>query len=208
MKLWKRNAIVVVIVLFVGMAVYLNWSYGQSANVDVNAEASGKLLGEAALVNSSSKGGGESKAQQESKTPEAGKTQDGDQEQAQGTTTDSGTGYFASARLNRQQARDSALEILQQAAADAMADQAVIDQANASIQTLADNTLAEAQVENLVTAKGYADCVCYINENSASVVVATTETGLTDADTARIAEIVMDETGLAVSQIKIIETEP
>lgn len=205
MKLWKRNAIVVVIVLFVGMAVYLNWSYGQSANVDANAEASGKLLGEAALVNSSSKSGEEAKSQDE-KSQEENKTQDGTK--TQGTATGSGTGYFASARLNRQQARDSALEILQQAAADAMADQAVIDQANASIQTLADNTLAEAQVENLVTAKGYSDCVCYINENSASVVVAATETGLTDADTARIAEIVMDETGLAASQIKIIETEP
>ena len=31
---------------------------------------------------------------------------------------------------------------------------------------------------------------------------------LTDADTARIAEIVMDETDLSVGQIKIIETKP
>ena len=122
--------------------------------------------------------------------------------------TTSTTGYFASARLNRQQARDSALEILQQAAADAMADQSVIDEANTSIQTLANNTLSEAQIENLVTAKGYSDCVCYINENSASVVVAATESGLTEADTAKIAEIVKEETGLSASQIKIIEAEP
>ena len=63
-------------------------------------------------------------------------------------------------------------------------------------------------MENLVIAKGYSDCICYINENSASVVVAATETGLTDSDTARIAEIVMDETDLSVGQIKIIETNP
>ena len=200
MKLWKRNAIVVIIVLFVGMAVYLNWSYGQSVEGDAGAAASGKLLGEAALVNGETDGAPDAETAV-SGQPEADKTDSGGQ-------ADTSTGYFATARLNRQQARDSALEILQQAAADAMADQTVIDEANASIQQLADFTLAEAQVENLVTAKGYADCVCYINENSASVVVSATEAGLTDADTARIAEIVMGETDLAVSQIKIIETDP
>ena len=200
MKLWKRNAIVVVIVLFVGAAVYLNWSYGQNAaEAGADAVTSGKLLGEAALVSGTSGTDGAQGADED-----AQESQDG----SAGTGTASATGYFATARLNRQQARDSALEILQQAAADAMADQTIIDEANASIQTLADNTLAEAQVENLVTAKGYSDCVCYINENSASVVVSATETGLTEADTARIAEIVMDETGLSASQIKIIETEP
>lgn len=89
-----------------------------------------------------------------------------------------------------------------------MAEQTVIDEANASIQKLAANTLAEAQVENLVTAKGYDDCVCYINDNSASVVVSATENGLTDADTARICEIVKEETGLSAAQITIIEAKP
>jgi len=196
MKLWKRNAIVVVIVLFVGMAVYLNWSYGQTTTIDEDSAATGKLLGEAALVSGKS-----AEAKTEEKSTDEGQKEDS-------AAKKNTTGYFASARLNRQQARDSALDILQEAAADAMANQTVIDEANASIQTLADFTLAEAQVENLVIAKGYTDCVCYINENSASVVVAATETGLTDSDTARIAEIVMGETGLSVGQIKIIETQP
>ena len=118
------------------------------------------------------------------------------------------TGYFATARLNRQQARDNALELLQEAAADDEAEQTVIDDANQSIQTMAAYTLSEAQVENLVVAKGYEDCICFINENSASVVVASTESGLTDTDIARIAEIVTEETGLSVSQVKIIEADP
>lgn len=194
MKIWKRNAVVVAIVLFVGAAVYLNWSYGQKSDAD--AAASGKLLGEAALVSGT---GDKEDGQTDGSTDEEG---------GASASPSSTTGYFASARLNRQQARDSALEILQQAAADAMADQSVIDDANSSIQTLANNTLAEAQIENLVTAKGYSDCVCYISDSSASVVVAATETGLTDADTAKIAEIVKEETGLSASQIKIIEAEP
>ena len=197
MKLWKRNAVVVIIVLFVGMAVYLNWSYGQTTETAPDAAASGKLLGEAALVSGSP--GAEEEVLGVEEAEGIG------QENVNG---DHSTGYFASARLNRQQARDSALEILQQAAEDALADQTIIDDANASIQTLADFTLSEAQVENLVIAKGYTDCVCCINENSASVVVAATENGLSETDVARIAEIVMDETGLSAERIKIIETEP
>ena len=196
MRLWKRNAVIVAIVLFVGAAVYLNWSYNQSgsanAGADEAAQNSAKILGQASLVN------GEE---------EDALLSDEDAQAEQGQTQ-TGTGYFATARLNRQQARDSALELLQEAAADEGAEQEAIDQANASIQTMADYTLSEAQVENLVVAKGYEDCICFINENSASVVVASTEDGLTDADVARIAEIVTEETGLSVSQIKIIEAAP
>ena len=211
MKLWKRNAIVVAIVAFVGAAVYLNWTYGQEQETVGAADPSpsGRVLGEAALVN------GEANASQKD-TDKAGDAQPSaspDQNGEDAAKTDAevqqeGTGYFSSARLNRQQARDSALSILQQAAEDAMAEQTVIDEANASIQKLAANTLAEAQVENLVTAKGYDDCVCYINDNSASVVVSATENGLTDADTARICEIVKEETGLSAAQITIIEAKP
>ena len=66
-------------------------------------------------------------------------------------------------------------------------------------------TIAEANIENLVTAKGYADCVAFLSEDSISVVVSNHGTALTDADTARISEIVQEETGLSASQIKIIE---
>ena len=77
-----------------------------------------------------------------------------------------------------------------------------------AIETMADTTVSEAQIENMVTAKGYADCVAFLGENSASVVVPATADGLTDADIARITEIVTGETGLSASQIHIIEAEP
>lgn len=212
MKLWKRNAIVVAIVAFVGAAVYLNWTYGQGKEAVGAADPSpsGRVLGEAALVSGEANAGPKDTEKTGDTQPSASPNQDG--EDAAKTDAEAqqpeGTGYFSSARLNRQQARDNALNILQQAAEDAMAAQPVIDEANASIQKLAANTLAEAQVENLVTAKGYDDCVCYINDNSASVVVSATENGLTDADTARICEIVKEETGLSAAQITIIEAKP
>lgn len=207
MSVWKRNAVVVAIVLFVGAAVYLNWSYGREAAAAGGGDGGGKLLGQAALVNGKdgkqagdggTAGDAQSSAQlNASADPSASPSAAGEQ-----------TGYFASARLNRQQARDSALELLQQAAADAGAQQDVIDEANASIQAMAALTMSEAQVENLVTAKGYGDCVCFINDNSASVVVSSTANGLSENDVAKIMEIVKEETGLSAGKIKVIETEP
>ena len=202
MSVWKRNAVVVAIVLFVGTAVYLNWSYSKEAAEDPNSEGSGKLLGQATLVNGENdKKDGNNPGVQASADPNPSESQP----QESGT---SNTGYFASARLNRQQARDSALELLRQAAADENAQQTVVDEANASIQAMAALTMSEAKVENLITAKGYGDCVCFINGNSASVVVSSTENGLNENDVAKIVEIVKEETGLAASKITVIETEP
>lgn len=211
MSVWKRNAVVVAIVLFVGAAVYLNWSYSrESADGGTGSGGGGKLLGQTTLVNGESgkKDDGAEAGITASQSPDA-QTSAGPSAQAsqapEGTVS---TGYFASARLNRQQARDSALELLQQAAGDENAQQAVVDEANASIQAMAALTMSEAKVENLVTAKGYGDCVCFINDNSASVVVSSTSDGLNETDIAKIAEIVMEETSLAFNKITIIEAEP
>ena len=193
MKLWKRNAVVAAIVLFVCAAVYLNWSYTQEETADT-----GKVLGEAALV-----GGQSTDPLLEGAEPSPSPT--ATDSAPAGGGEEEGSGYFANARLNRQQARDSALSLLQEAAADANASQTAVEEANAAIQTMADYTLSEANIENLVTAKGYQDCVAFLNENSISVVVDNSGAPLAEADIAKISEIVTEETGLTASQIKIIE---
>lgn len=207
MSVWKRNAVVVAIVLFVGAAVYLNWSYSKGTADGGKDGEGGKLLGQTTLVNGEE--GGKGTAGKPGETaPGAQASADPSASPSQEPGGTSSTGYFASARLNRQQARDSALELLQQAAADENAQQTMLDEANASIQAMAALTLSEANVENLVTAKGYGDCVCFINENSASVVVSSTADGLNETDIAKIAEIVMEETGLTPTKVTIIEAEP
>ena len=193
MKVWKRNAVVAAIVLFVCAAVYLNWSYqGQEGT------QTGKTLGEAALVSGQTSdpilGQNESTQPETTGSPAAGES-------------NSPSGYFASARLNRQQARDSALTILQEAAADENADDAIKEETAMAIQTIADDTVSEAQIENLVTAKGYSDCIAFISDGSVSVVVSTGGAELTEADVAKIMEIVTDETGFEADQIRIIPAE-
>ena len=191
---------VAAIALFVCAAVYLNWSYEQ--------EAAGKTLGESTLVGSedpllngtsgSSSSGTEGGSQTEGETQsEAGSSQTG------AASSD----YFSTARLNRQQSRDSALALLQDAAGED-ADQTLKDEANQTIQAMADYTVTEAQIENLVIAKGYADCVAFIGENALSLAVAAPEGGLTDTDTARIVDVVHQTTGFTADQVKIISVDP
>lgn len=186
MKLWKRNAVVAAIVLFVCVAVYLNWSY-EKESTDV-----GKTLGQAALV------GGNTDDPLLSTMTSAAPVE---------SAPASATGYFASARLNRQQARDSALSILRETMGSDSAEESAKLDAGEAIETLASTTVSEAQIENLVVAKGYADCVAFISDGGVSVVVSATEEGLQDADVARIVEIVTGETGVPASQVTIIEAQ-
>lgn len=122
------------------------------------------------------------------------------------TTVESGD-YFATARLTRQQARDSALSLLQEAVAEEGADEAVLSEAAESMQVMAAYTMAESQIENLVTAKGYADCVAFMSGDSISVVIASGESALTAADVAKITDIVINETGYSADRIKILESD-
>lgn len=191
-QLWKRNAVVVAIALFVCAAVYLNWNYEQEAQA-------GKTLGQSAMVGSET---GDPLVK--NVAGDGGSQQDGTGD----TETAAAAGdYFATARLNRQQARDSALSLLQDAAAREDADETVKTQVNDTIQTMADYTVTEAQIENLVVAKGYADCVAFIGEDSLSLAVSVPEGGLTEADTAKIVDVVNQTAGFTADQIKIIEVE-
>ena len=192
-QLWKRNMVVAAIAVFVCAAVYLNWNYEQEV---------GKTLGESAMVGKEDPlvSGGGSSAPGSDGSGQTGQS-DG------GGTASAGGSYFDTARLNRQQSRDSALALLQEAAGKESADQTLKDEANASIQTMADYTVTEAQIENLVIAKGYTDCVAFIGENALSLAVAAPEGSLTDADTARIVDVVNQTAGFSADQVKIIAVE-
>ena len=204
---WKRNAVVATVLLFVCAAVYLNWRYagdvGADAapagtqslsatqeNKDAAPEKDGgvttKVLGDAALV------GG---------VPTA---IDGGLADGRSAPTSS---YFDTARLSRQQSRDNALSLLREASAPDNVEQGALDDANRAIQTLAGYTMLEGQIENLVIAKGYADCVAFMGENSISVVVSAAEDGLQTEDVAKITDIVLSETQYQADQIKIMEAE-
>ena len=182
---WKRNTVVATLAVLVCAAVGLNWKYSQAPVEEPSAQETGtKILGEAALVSGSEE-------------QEAGETVSEEE-------VYTGSDYFASARLTRQQARDTALNLLQEAAAQEDASPTAADEAAEGIEVLAAYTLKEAQIENLVTAKGYQECVAFMGEDSVSVVVSSETGELTGEDVAKIKEITISETGYAASGIKIM----
>jgi len=195
---WKRSAVVATVLLFVCAAVYLNWRYAGNVAGDDPSDAqtaasdaakpadeggSTKVLGDATLV-----GGVPTVVDEQKAEPTSGS-------------------YFDTARLSRQQSRDNALSLLREASEQENVEQAALDEANRAIQTLAGYTMLESQVENLIIAKGYADCVAFMGENGVSIVVSAAEDGLQTEDVAKITDIVLSETDYTADQIKIMEAE-
>ena len=211
MNIWKRNVVAAAVVLFVCAAVYLNWQ-GTEATMGESSVPSGKTLGEAELVNSPARleleetdpadasGSADGSFAQDALAPEELRAR----EEALTAREDS---YFDSARLNREEARDSALSILRQTVQDPEADEQAVSAATDSIAAMASATLRESEIENLITAKGYTDCVAFIGDNSVSVVVASPRGDLTAEDVARVTDIVCGQTDVGAANVKVLQAE-
>ena len=180
MKKWKKNIMAAAVLVTVCAGIYLNWLYTEdqtAANLEDTLDAS-KILSEDTLVMS------------------------GDDYSYDTTTV---SDYFAAVRLSRQQARDSAVSLLQEAMA--YSQDAESTETNAQLEELVQVALCEAQIESLVIAKGYAECVAYISNEGISVAVATPEGGLQQEDVAVIADIVLTQSDFDMEDIHVVEVQ-
>ena len=155
MKNWKKNLIAAAVLLVVCAGIYMNWMYSNAQSVDnltdtLDAE---KVLSENGLI------------------------LDGQDVLVNGDSN-TVTDYFAAVRLSRQEARDSAVSLLQEAMA--YGDGAQTTASQEQLEQIVQTALCEAQIESLIIAKGYTDCVAYMNENGISVAVASPEGGMQD----------------------------
>ena len=121
--------------------------------------------------------------------------------------TTAGTEYFAEARLTRQVSRDEALELLQTAASSEAASQETIDSAMNAISKMAACSMQEAQIENLLLAKEFEDCVVYIGNDAVTVAVPAPMEGLSEEAVARITDVICTETEYGPEQLNIIEVK-
>lgn len=183
-----RPIILAACVAVVGLSVYADWNYSRkNASEDVggyiyNSAVSGdraKILGEATYVGGSSDG-----------------------EKASGDESDAG-GYFASASLERSRSRDETLELLQTVVDSSETMPDAKNKALEDMTAIASYMEAETNIETLVKAKGFEDCIAVIGEDSVNVVVKTA--GLLTYEVAQIREIVMNELDMPAENIKIIE---
>ena len=133
MKKTKRNIAIIVVLLFVCAAIYFNWSYNTQWG----------------------------KADAEMAAAEDAATAAGQAGEAAAASASASDDYFAKARLTRQQSRDEALSLLKSASTAEGASQATIDSAMSAISAMASDSMTETQIENLLLAKDFSECVVY-----------------------------------------------
>ena len=111
--------------------------------------------------------------------------------------------YFALAVINRERVRDEAIEMLKDVAGSDTTDVSAKNEAYVEMTRMASEIASEANVESLVKAKGFSECVAVISGEKANVIVESD--GLTINEVAQIKEIVYLECGVLPDNIKIIE---
>jgi len=184
MKIWKKNLVAAAVLVTVCAGIYVNWLYTENQNTadltdTIDAD---KIMSADMLV-----------------------MNDGTTLAVENAGSDTISDYFAAVRLSRQEARDSAVSLLQ----EAMAYSETSDQtaSNAQLEEIVQVALCEAQIESLVIAKGYSDCVAYISDEGISVAVATPEGGMQDTDVAVIADIVLSQSDFKIEDIHVVEVQ-
>ena len=179
MKIWKKNLVAAAVLVTVCAGIYVNWLYTEETMArDLTDTLDAELvMSDEALVL------GE------------------DLEASANTETD----YFAAVRLSRQQARDSAVNLLQEAMSYSDAGKSA--ESAMELDDIVQTALSEAQIESLVIAKGYRDCVAYMNNEGISVAVSAPEGGLQEADVAVIADIVMAQSDYLLDDIRVVEVQ-
>lgn len=186
MKKWKRNLIAAAVLALVCTGVYLNWLYTDTDAVELTSTLdSEKLMDDSLLVMAQNTDEQQVLAENIADAP---------QSQAD---------YFAQMRLSRQESRDAAVELLQETISYA-GENEDIEAASNQLQQLVSMSLSEAQIESLVVAKGYEDCVAYMTDENISVAVSGSA-ALEQNDIARITDIITEQTEYTMPQIRIID---
>lgn len=116
---------------------------------------------------------------------------------------ESTTSYFSVTQINRQRARDEAVEVYQMVVENEEALDDLKTEAVEGIARIADNIEAESNIETLVMAKGFSECVAVVSENFANIIVRSD--GLLPNQVVQIQEIVCEQTGILPDNVKIID---
>ena len=110
--------------------------------------------------------------------------------------------YFTATALSREQSRDEAIDVLKLVTESADSSEAAKAEAAAKISRIAVDIQNEINIETLVKAKGFEECVAVISDNSVSVIVKAESLQANEA--AQILAIAYETTGFPVENISII----
>ncbi len=175
-KVGKRNIAIACTVLVLGVAVLLNWVLFANNEPDEGYNGYEQPSGNIS-------------------TPS-------DQVPNTNTQLDETNTYFSATQVSRERARDETLEVLQAVVDNVDSSETAKEEALAGIAAIADEIQKEANIESLITAKGFDKCVAVLNGDSATIVVSADT--LQPADLAQINTIVYEQTGILPAGITII----
>lgn len=199
-----RRATAITLAAALVVAVYLNWQYARtgvslnedavnvSAAVETQAEPTAEivtdgLMTEAEAVSSAGKNYGEA--------------------QLVSVANDSGAKFFEEARLKRQKAHDAALDTIQKtlksSGLSAEEKKTYAQELTGNLEDLH----AENEIETLVKAKGFADCLCFLQSGRADLTVMTAGDALTAAQVAQIRDIVLSKSSVTAQNITVVEVK-
>lgn len=182
MVIGKKQIILSALVLALSIAVYINWQYAQT---------DGKLEPTAALDNAAA-----ASAQGEQEAQEV----DGQMD-----VESYGEAYFAEAKLNRTKSRDEAVETLSAMLQDAQVPSEQKAELALRAADLAESIEVEGKIENLIKAKGFAECMVYYDTDQLDVIIRSE--GLTDVEAAQIRDVILGEVELPEENISIVEVK-
>lgn len=176
--LTKKNITVASLIAVIGVAVYLNWAF----NPDYKLDATNTLTGDAQAG--------------------AGDKTLGDTIMVDSEAADADS-FFAASLVDRQRARDQAVETLQAVVYNAESMPDVKNNALAEIASIAKDVEQEAAIQTLIKSKGFKECIAVINGENCNVIVQSS--GLMPNEVSQIKEIVYEQSKILPDKIKIIE---
>lgn len=215
-----RGVTIAALTLALGAAVYLNWTFAQGAPIlTTGSDAAGNIVeatadaadeeigGSVAVFDALDTAANEDGTAQPTGDGEGANKNYGEA-QLVSVNKDSGTEFFEQARLTRSKARDEALKDLENALKKAELSKEEKDDLTARLSAQLSAATKESDLETLIKAKGFADCVVMLGADSADITVMTENDALTSAEVTQIRDVVLSRCpDLCAQGITVVEVK-
>ena len=197
----KKEIIAAALVVLIGMAGYLNWSYQDTVHVRDGESyiETGKKLGEAQYVNSV-----EEVEENTDENSEAVATSENTETEDKNNNGNN-NGYFEQAKLDKEKSRSKALEILNETASNENFDSEIRKKAGEKVIMQAQCVEKETQIENIAHSKGSGEICVYIDEDNVNISVR--KNGFCDDDAVKLTDIAVDNLKISPKNVKIVEVK-
>lgn len=199
-----RKATAITLAAALVIAVYLNWQYARTGVIESGEtlEVSAASIREETAASAPIIDGLMTEAEAVS-----GANKNYGEAQLVSVANDSGSKFFEEARLKRTKAHDEAMDAVQKAlkssSLSAEEKKSYTQQLTGNLEDLN----AENEIETLVRAKGFADCLCFLQSGRADLTVMTSGDALTAAQVAQIRDIVLSKSSVTAQNITVVEVK-